>query len=87
MGITSQIGDDMMMFATRYNLSSGCVEGERVVIRDGKVRRSQYSQRVPTFTELRDWLIGAGFSRVEGIGRDEGPLTIDSPGMIVIARA
>jgi SAM-dependent methyltransferase len=85
--IASQIGDDIMMFSTRYDLASGCVEGERLIIRDGKVGRARYSQRIPAYTELRDWLTHAGFSRVEGFARNGGPLTIESPGMIVIARA
>jgi SAM-dependent methyltransferase len=84
--ILSQIGDDLMMFSTRYNPNEGYVEGERLVIRDGKVGRARYFQRIPAYTELRDWLIQAGFSRVDSFARDGGPLTIDSVGMIVIAR-
>lgn len=46
-----------------------------------------------TYTELRDWLFGAGFSAVTGHGghgiagpgTDQNRLTIDSRRMIVIA--
>jgi SAM-dependent methyltransferase len=87
MSIANQVGDDMMIFSSTYNLSKGCIEIERVTFRDGKVGRVPYTIRVPTSTELRDWLNRAGFSRVAEFARDGGPLTIDSPGMIVIARA
>ena len=41
--------------------------------------------RFYTYTELRDLLLGVGFSSVEGVGHDRKPLTLESRRMIVIA--
>jgi SAM-dependent methyltransferase len=84
-GITSQVGDDLMVFSTRYDVTGGCITGERLVVRDGKVRRTSYIHRIYSFTELRSFLGQAGFSRVDALARDGGPLGLDSSGMIVIA--
>jgi SAM-dependent methyltransferase len=87
MGIASQVGDDMMIFTSRYNPLSGRNESERLLIRAGRVSRHPFSIRCFTCAELRDWLTQAGFSRVDAYSREEGPLTLDSSGMIVVARA
>ena len=41
--------------------------------------------RVLGFPELRDWLLAAGFSRVDGYGPDGEPLTADSRRMLAVA--
>jgi SAM-dependent methyltransferase len=87
MGIASQVGDDMMIFSSRYNPLSGRNESERLLIRAGKVSRHPFSIRCFTYAELRDWLTQAGFSRVDAHSREGGPLTLESSGMIVVAHA
>lgn len=52
---------------------------------DGRVRTVNFEIRMFTFVELRDWLLDAGFQRVEGFGRDGTPLTLASQRMIVRA--
>jgi len=79
-------GDDMMVDRHVFDPLTGRTDTERVVIRDGAVRRSAYSVRLFAFTELRDWLTAAGFSVVDGYGDGGGPLTASSPRMIVTAR-
>jgi SAM-dependent methyltransferase len=54
-------------------------------VRDGAVRRRAFFTRLFTFTELRDWLLAAGFVRVDGYGSDGRPLTVESPRMILVA--
>ncbi len=39
-----------------------------------------------TFPEIRDWLLGAGFARVDGFGEDGAPPTAEHRHMIVLAR-
>ena len=54
-------------------------------MRDGRVHQAEYHVRMFGFTELRDWLLDAGFSSVDGRAGDGGPLTAESRRMIVIA--
>lgn len=70
----------------RYNVLTGCTENERIVVRDGRVRKLQFFIRLFPFTELRDWLLQAGFQRVEGYGHTGEPLTLDSRRMILVAQ-
>ena len=65
---------------------TGRMVAERTVVRDGHVRRVPYFVRAFTFTELRDWLLGAGFTSVQGYDGDGDPLAVESRRMIVIAR-
>jgi SAM-dependent methyltransferase len=85
--IAVQIQNDMQVFNSRYNPQTGHDELERVTVRDGKICRHSYATRVFTFCELRDWLMQAGFSRVDGYAKDGSELTIDSGGMVVVAHA
>jgi SAM-dependent methyltransferase len=64
---------------------TGRVSTERTVIRGGEVRRVRFFVRLFTFTELRDWLLAAGFSGVEGYDETGGPLGPESQRMIVVA--
>jgi hypothetical protein len=42
--------------------------------------------RLFTFTELRDWLLAAGFTDVDGYGDDATPLSPPSRRLIVTAQ-
>lgn len=68
----------------RYNVLTGCTENQRIVVREGKVRKLQFFIRLFTYTELRDWLVQAGFQKVEGFGHRGEELTLDSRRMILI---
>jgi SAM-dependent methyltransferase len=76
---------DLVVDRHRFDVESGREETERWMIRDGKMRKTVYSVRFYTYTELRDLLLDAGFSSVEGVGHDGEPLTLESRRMIVIA--
>lgn len=69
-----------------YNILTGRTENERIIIRDGKIRRSQFFVRLFTYTELRDWLLQAGFQQVNGYGREGEMLTLDSRRLILVAQ-
>lgn len=56
-----------------------------IVIRDGTIRRAPYYVRLFTFTELRGWLLSAGFSAISGHGEDGMPLAFDHRRMLTIA--
>ncbi|TDD05394.1 class I SAM-dependent methyltransferase [Nonomuraea deserti] len=57
----------------------------RTIIRDGRARSVPYFVRMFAFTELRDWMLAAGFTAVHALGADGTALTIDSRRMIVVA--
>jgi SAM-dependent methyltransferase len=77
---------DLMIDRGEFDVLTGRTETERVVVRGGTVRRMRYSVRILTFTELRDWLLAAGFGAVEGGDHEGEPLTLDSWRMVVVGR-
>jgi len=68
-----------------FDVETGRAVTERWLVRDGRTRKTGFSVRFYTYTELRDLLLGAGFSSVRGVGHEGGPLTLDDRRMIVIA--
>jgi 2-polyprenyl-3-methyl-5-hydroxy-6-metoxy-1,4-benzoquinol methylase len=74
-----------MLARTRYDALTNRTHTERIIIRDGQVRRGEYFIRNFTFPEIRDWLLQTGFSQVEGYGYDGEPFAVDSRRMIVVA--
>ncbi len=66
---------------------TGRCRTERIMVGDGRIRRIPYFVRLFTFTELRDWLLDAGFTEVSGLDETAGPLTPYSHRMIMVARA
>lgn len=76
---------DLLVDRHRFDLVSGRNETDRFVVRDGRIRRADYSVRFFTFTELRDWLVDAGFSAVEVSGHEGEPLSLQVRRMLVVA--
>ena len=69
----------------RFDVLSGREETTRWIARNGRARKTGYSVRFYTYTELRSLLLDVGFSAVEAIGHDGKPLSLESRRMIVIA--
>lgn len=80
-------GDDLMIDRTGYEPLTGRVQTDRTIVRDGRVRRFAYGLRLYTPVELRDELLRAGFARVELLGDEGGPLTLDSRRLLAVAQA
>lgn len=78
-------GGDLMIDQRRLEPLTGRVVTERTAVRGGQVRRIPFFIRMFTFTELRDWLLAAGFANVRGYGADGTPLTMESNRMITVA--
>jgi SAM-dependent methyltransferase len=57
-------GDDLMIDKTALDVETSVVNTERIVVRDGRVRRTHFRVRLYTFTELRDLLESVGFENV-----------------------
>ncbi len=77
---------DFMLQLVEWDAPGSRTRNEWVVIRDGQVRRHPFSVRMLTFTELRDWLLQAGFDDVAGCDWDGEPLTLETRRMVTIAR-
>jgi SAM-dependent methyltransferase len=82
---TVQVGDDVQVDTTEFDSVEGRIETDRIVVRDGRVRRSHHSVRLPTITELRSWLLDAGFSDIRFSARDGGPPSIHRRRLVVVA--
>jgi SAM-dependent methyltransferase len=79
--------DDLMVDRHEFDVLGGRIETERIVVRSGRVRRFRFSVRFFTFTELRDWLLQAGFAEVDAYDKETGEtLTPESRRMIAVAR-
>lgn len=76
---------DYLIDRSRFDLSSGRVETERIVVRAGRVRRVAYGVRLYALTELRDLLTASGFREVRAWGEFGSPLTLDSRRLVVLA--
>ena len=81
----SERDGDLLVDRHAFDLPTGRNETERFLVRDGRMRGTRFSVRMLTFTELRDWLLDAGFSGVDVSGHDGEPLTLDVRRMLVVA--
>lgn len=76
-----------MIDRNRFDVTASRNITTRTVLRDGEQRGFQMPVRMFTFTELRDWLLAAGFSSVDGYDTRGEELTLQSPRMLLIAHA
>jgi hypothetical protein len=84
--VTERDGD-FLLERRRYDPLRGGMDAEYVAVRGGEIRRYAVFIRNPTYTELRDRLLDAGFSQVDGSGEDGEPLRQGHRRMVVVARA
>ncbi|KPM54288.1 SAM-dependent methyltransferase [Frankia sp. CcI49] len=77
---------DMLIDRNRLEPLTGRVVTERIVVREGRIRRLSFFVRLFTFTELRDWLLAAGFTDVDGYGNDGAPLSSACSRLLAVAR-
>jgi ubiquinone/menaquinone biosynthesis C-methylase UbiE len=80
-------GDDLMVDSSAFDVVSGRLVTERIIVRGGKVSTSNYSVRLPTLSEFGEWLKTAGFQSVRFQSRQGEPLTLDSRRLVVLAQA
>ena len=77
---------NFMLDLREFDPKTGRMVSERIVIRDGDVRRSRFFVRMFLFPELRDWLLAAGYASVDGCGWDGEPLSLATRRMVTLAR-
>jgi SAM-dependent methyltransferase len=80
-----ELDGDIQLETHQYDPQTSRANRWRVMIRDDKLRRAFFFTRLFSFTELRDWLLQAGFETVRGYAGDGGALTARSPRMILVA--
>jgi SAM-dependent methyltransferase len=80
-------GDDLMTDTVAFDAVAGSTRTVRTIVRGGRVRKAVFTVRVLTFPELREWLLGAGFTRVEAFGADGEPFSLHSARMVAVAHA
>lgn len=76
---------NFLLDRNQYDVFTGRIYTERIIFRDKQFRRMNYFIRFFTYTELRDWLLQAGFSQVKGYGDGGKTFRLDSRRMIVVA--
>jgi SAM-dependent methyltransferase len=75
-----------MIDRNRYEPLTGRTINDRTIVREGRQRSFQFSVRMFTFPELRDWLLDAGFVEVQAFSGHGEQLTIEAPRMAIVAR-
>jgi SAM-dependent methyltransferase len=78
-------GHDALIDVTTFDPVFGRIETDRTVHRDGRVRRSHHSIRIPTAPEFDEWLAAAGFSARHYSDREGRALKHDSRRLVVTA--
>lgn len=83
--VVVQRGSDFSIDRSIFDPTTGRARTDRIVIRNGHVRRFSFSVRMFIAAELRNWLIDAGFSDIDFCDHDGKALTAQSRRMITIA--
>ena len=81
----SERDGDLQVDRHRFDLLTGRAETDRFIVRDGRVRVVSFSVRAFTFTELREWLLDAGFSSVDVSGQEGEALDLQVRRMVIVA--
>lgn len=79
-------GDDILVDENRFDPLTGRTNIRRTILRGKRVTRAEFSIRLFCFNEIRDWLLRAGFARVDVCSGDGGEFHPRSPRMILLAR-
>ena len=77
--------DGIMIDEREFDPLTGRNNTTRTVVRDGSVRRFTFFTRLFSFTELRTWLLDAGFRDVAAYARDGTELARTTTRMILVA--
>jgi SAM-dependent methyltransferase len=84
--VVTERNGDFSIDRSRFDPVTGRATTDRVLVRDGRVRRFTFSVRMFMPVELRDWLLDAGFAAVDFYDGEGEPLTAQGRRMITIAR-
>lgn len=82
----SEKDSNYLIDRNRYNVLTGRIEHERIIARNGTIRKFNYFIRYFTYPELRHWMLQTGFNQVDGYGHTGEVFNLDSHRMILVAR-
>jgi SAM-dependent methyltransferase len=80
-----EAGDDLLIDRARFDPVTGRSHTDRITVRDGRVRRLHFSVRMPTFQELRGWLLAAGFADARALDERGAPFGPGARRLVVLA--
>jgi SAM-dependent methyltransferase len=80
-----QVGDDLIVDRASFDPLAGRARTERLIVRDGRLRRTSFSIRMPTFPELRGWLEAAGFAEPRALDEHGAPFASGARRLVVLA--
>ena len=83
--VVQHAGDDFMIDTHEFDAAANRIHTSRTTVVGAERRSTEFTVRMFTPTELRDWLLGAGFGRVEVMDGDGEALQLDSRRMVVRA--
>ncbi|MGY2933037.1 SAM-dependent methyltransferase [Bradyrhizobium sp. GM6.1] len=81
-----QRNDDLRIDVWRSDVLTDRRYCERIVVREGSVKRMRFSFRQYGFSEYVRMLKNAGFQTVEAFGQDGAAFTSEGPRLVVVAR-
>lgn len=80
-------GDSLMINRFSFDVMTGRLVNDRIIIRDGVRKDRPFSIRLYSVTEIRDLLASVGLALEQLYEEWDGsPLRMDSPSMVVVAR-
>ena len=82
----TETDEGVLVDQREFDPRTGRASARRTIVRNGRLRRTSFFTRLFSFTELRDWLLDAGFAAVEGYAGDGTPLTTGVRRMILVAQ-
>jgi SAM-dependent methyltransferase len=86
MRVDMQVGDTLFLREGRYNHLSARIETEYTLIRDGKVEKKPWTQRVYTYLEVCRLLAAAGFTDPQAYASPTlEPFKLGSRGLLLVA--
>jgi SAM-dependent methyltransferase len=78
-------GDDLQVDKVTFDPVAGRSQTERIIVRDGRVRRTGFSLAQPTAAQLVEMLHQAGFDRVRAFDETGAEFTTKSRRLLVLA--
>ena len=75
----TELGDDLLIDKNPFDSCLGRTRNERIIVKDGKVRRTVFSVRLFAASEIADWLRTIGFRDIR-ITDIEGETLTSDPG-------
>jgi SAM-dependent methyltransferase len=83
--VVVEAGDDLLIDRASFDPVAGRSHTDRLIVRAGRLRRTHFSLRMPTFPELRGWLQDAGFGDIEALDGEGNPFAFGARRLVVQA--